>query len=207
MAAAFAPPAAAQSTPVVISSRVSPRPIGQAVAGVVTIFAGESMGSGVVVSDDGYVLTNQHVVGDAAQVRLRLADGSSSTADVVRTNRRRDVALIKASKPMTALPIRTSAATTGETVYAIGTPREKEFAGTLTRGIVSAADRVLEGQSYIQSDVAITHGNSGGPLLDEKGAVIGLSQSAYEPDGVGQNINFFVPINDALRALNLKRAD
>ena len=91
-----------------------------------------------------------------------------------------------------------------ETVYAIGTPRETDFAGALTRGVVSTVQRVIDGQAYIQSDVAITHGNSGGPLLDENGAVVGLSVLICEPGGVPQNINVCVPIEEALKALAIR---
>ena len=66
--------------------------------------------------------------------------------------------------------------------------------------------RVIDGQAFIQSDVAVTHGNSGGPLLDEKGAIVGLSVLIYEPGGVSQNINFFVPIEEALKALAIRPA-
>jgi len=205
-----APAAAASSTlmaPLAIAGRkaVVAMPLNQAARDVVTIFAGNALGSGLMISTDGYILTNHHVAGEAGQVRVRWPDGTDTVGAVVRTDRRRDVALIKTTPPkgLAPLAIRHTPVQLGETVYAIGTPREREFAGTLTRGVVSTVTREIEGLNYIQSDVAITHGNSGGPLLDEKGWVVGISQSAYEPDGVSQNINFFIPIDDALRALAL----
>ena len=85
--------------------------------------------------------------------------------------------------------------TLAESVYAVG---------TLTRGVVSKVQRVIGGQAYIQSDVAITHGYSGGPLLDEKGAIAGPSVRIYGPGGVPQSINFFVPIEVALKALAIR---
>jgi S1-C subfamily serine protease len=181
-------------------------PLAIAAKGVVSIFAGGAMGSGVLISSEGYILTNHHVAGEAGRIRVRWPDGSDTVGEVIRADRRRDVALIKTTPKAEPLAIRHAPVQLGETVYAIGTPRERDFAGTLTRGVVSTTDRVLEGQSYIQSDVAITHGNSGGPLLDEKGWVVGLSDLVYEPNGVSQNINFFIPIDEALRVLALKPA-
>jgi S1-C subfamily serine protease len=183
----------------------APMPLGQAAQGVVSILAGSTLGSGVLVTGDGYLLTNEHVTGRAKTVTVRWPDGSETPGEVVRADRRRDVALVKTAPPkLRPLAIRRRPVTLAETVYAIGTPRETDFAGTLTRGVVSTVQRVIDGQPYIQSDVAITHGNSGGPLLDERGAVVGLSVLIYEPGGVPQNINFFVPIEEALKALAIR---
>jgi S1-C subfamily serine protease len=183
----------------------APMPFGQAAQGVVSIIAGSTLGSGVLITRDGYLLTNEHVVGRTKTVTVRWPDGSQTPGEVVRTDARRDVALVKTAPPdVRPLTIRRRPVTLAETVYAIGTPRETDFAGTLTRGVVSTVQRVIDGQSYIQSDVAITHGNSGGPLLDEKGAVVGLSVLIYEPGGVPQSINFFVPIEEALKALAIR---
>jgi S1-C subfamily serine protease len=186
-------------------SASAPMPLGQAAQGVVSILVGSTLGSGVLITRDGYLMTNEHVVGRAKTVTVRWPDGSETSGEVVRADRRRDVALVKTEAPnLHPLAIRRRPVTLAETVYAIGTPRETDFAGTLTRGVVSTVQRVIDGQTYIQSDVAITHGNSGGPLLDEKGAVVGLSVLIYEPGGVPQNINFFVPIEEALKALAIR---
>lgn len=183
----------------------APMPLGQAAQGVVSILAGSTLGSGVLITGDGYLLTNEHVTGRAKTVIVRWPDGSETPGEVVRADKRRDVALVKTEPPkLRPLAIRRRPVTLAETVYAIGTPRETDFAGTLTRGVVSTVQRVIDGQAYIQSDVAITHGNSGGPLLDERGAVVGLSVLIYEPGGVPQNINFFVPIEEALKALAIQ---
>ena len=177
-----------------------------ALKSVVTIFAGEGMGSGVLISGDGYVLTNHHVAGSSGQVRVRWPDGTDSVGEVLRGDARRDVALIKLQPRASALPIRTTAAQVGETVFAVGTPLDKSLANTLTRGIVSGT-RVMDGLTMIQSDVAVDHGNSGGPLLDDKGQILALTVSRFEPDGVGHNINFFIPIGEALAALGLTPAN
>lgn len=186
-------------------SKADSTPLSTAVNSVVTIRAGNGMGSGVLISADGYILTNHHVVGEAGTVRIRWSDGTENSGEVVRADRRRDVALVKASPKAGPLAIRSAPAQLGETVFAVGTPLRKEFSNTLTRGVVSGT-RLLEGLPMIQSDVAVDHGNSGGPLLDEQGRIIALTVSGYEEGGVGRNINFFIPIADALKALALTPA-
>jgi S1-C subfamily serine protease len=159
------------------------------------------MGSGFLISDDGYLITNQHVVGDAKFVKVRWAEGDEVLGEVIRTDARRDVALLKAQpKGHAPLLARDDPPAIGQTVFAVGTPLEEKFQGTLTRGIVSAA-RVYDGQPFVQSDVAVDHGNSGGPLLDESGRVVAITDWGYSPDGVSHNLNFFIPIGDAFRAL------
>lgn len=200
-----APAASAAATPATLTFPMPAigAPVQMKTAGrsVVSIFAGDGMGSGVLVSSDGYILTNHHVAGDAGRVRVRWSDGSETVGNVVRSDRRRDVALVKVAPTTTpALTIRHTEVDVGETVFAIGTPLDKDLSGTLTRGVVSAR-RVKEGLPYIQSDVAVTHGNSGGPLLDEKGSVVGLTVSGLAPDGSPIGLNFFIPIDDALKAL------
>jgi S1-C subfamily serine protease len=182
----------------------SVRPIKDAAASVATVFSGGGMGSAFLISRDGYLLTNHHVVGDAAQVRVRWSDRSEGVGRVIRSDRRRDVALIQAD-PNGRMPLalRPSGVEPGEAVFAVGTPLEKDFQNTVTKGIVSA-NRLLEGQTFVQSDVAVDHGNSGGPLLDEKGRVVAITQWGYVPDGVSHNLNFFIPIDGALKALALK---
>ncbi|MET0272501.1 MAG: trypsin-like peptidase domain-containing protein [Phenylobacterium sp.] len=179
-------------------------PLNVAAKGVVSIFAGAGMGSGVLISSDGYILTNHHVAGEAGRVRVRWSDGTDTPGEVIRSDRRRDVTLIKTPPKAQPLAIRAGAAQLGETVFAIGTPLDRELAGTLTRGVVSST-RTRDGLTFIQSDVGVTHGNSGGPLLDEKGAVIGLTVSGLYPEE-SKSLNLFIPIHDALRALNLQPA-
>jgi len=178
--------------------------LAQSIESVAIVFAADGSGSGFLVSKDGYVLTNQHVVGGAKYVKLKWANGEETLGEVVRSDRRRDVALIKAdAKGRAPLALRSDAPQLGDPVFAVGTPLDDKLQNTLTKGIVSA-NRVYEGQPFIQSDVAVTHGNSGGPLLDEKGRVLGLTVSGRAPDGAPVGLNFFIPIDDALRALALK---
>ncbi|MDB5497621.1 MAG: hypothetical protein JWP28_1652 [Phenylobacterium sp.] len=177
--------------------------VGEAPKSVAVVFAGDGSGSGFLISDDGLLLTNQHVVGSSKYVKLKWSDGTESLGEVLRVDRRRDVALVRAdTKGRLPLALRTSGVNQGETVYAIGSPLGEALQNTMTKGIVSA-NRVQDGQPFIQSDVAVTHGNSGGPLLDEKGQVIGLTDWGIGSDSGNLNLNFFIPIGDALRVLGL----
>ncbi|MDB5445592.1 MAG: hypothetical protein JWQ97_909, partial [Phenylobacterium sp.] len=203
-ASAEAPPATA---PIRVAYRkpAAPVPLKEDAQGVVLIRVGDGFGSGVLISPDGYILTNHHVAGASGHVRVRWADGSETVAEVVRSDRARDVALLKVDAVKGApLPIRATPVELGETVYAIGTPVEHVLQNTVTRGIVSGM-RLIEGHSYIQSDVPVSHGNSGGPLVDEKGAVVGLTDRGMDPSA-GTLLNFFIPIGDALKALDVKPA-
>jgi serine protease Do len=183
-----------------------PRAISEVSGSVVAVFSGASLGSGFLVSSEGYLITNAHVVGANRKVRIKWSDGFESDGEVVRSNTARDVALIRTNPhDRRPLDLRRGAVTEGATVFAIGTPLDEKLQNTLTKGIVSA-NRIVNGFSYIQSDVAVTHGNSGGPLLDSQGSVIGVTVLGYRPDGVSENLNFFIPIGDALDFLNLKPA-
>lgn len=195
------------SRPLVIAYRSDGKALTltDAAKGAVVIFAGSGMGSGVLISADGYILTNHHVAGESGRVRVRWADGSETVGQVLRSDRRRDVALIKVDAPKgRPLAIRRTPVDLGETVFAIGTPLSDELQNTVTRGIVSAT-RKLDGQTFIQSDAGMTHGNSGGPLVDEKGAVVGLADLTSD-NSKGSTLNFFIPINEALKVLDLTPA-
>lgn len=179
----------------------------QAVPSVVLVSTSEGHGSGFLISADGYVLTNDHVVGAARSVRIRWPDGAEGPGQVIRTDRSRDVALIKVEAAARApLPIHPLLPAQGDTVFAIGAPLEPGLQGTLTRGIVSA-NRVRDGQPFIQSDVAMTFGNSGGPLLNERGEVVGMADAIIPQNGVPVGLNLFIPIGDALRALQLEPSE
>jgi S1-C subfamily serine protease len=172
---------------------------------VAAVLTGASLGTAFLVSDQGYLLTNRHVVGSTRMIKLRWSDGSESVGEVVRSDAGRDVALIRTDpRPGPAFRLRTEPVRQGETVYALGTPMETRLQGTLTRGVISAS-RSLAGYRFIQSDAAVNPGNSGGPLLDEAGRVVGMTVSRYASapeDGI-QGLNFFIPIEDALRFLAL----
>jgi len=184
------------------SLKAGKRPVGDAVASVVTVLTGSGSGSADLVSNDGYMLTNAHVVGDEKQVRVRWSDGIETVAEVVRVAKDRDVALIKTNpRDREPLPIKRGPVTPGARVYAIGSPLGKEYQGTVSSGIISAT-RVMEGMRYIQSDVSVTHGSSGGALLDENGAMIGITVSGVERS---PGLNFFIPIGDVMDFLSLEQ--
>ncbi|HLZ75034.1 S1C family serine protease [Phenylobacterium sp.] len=190
-------------TPISLQGGVAHLSLGQAASGVAVVFAADGSGSGFLVSNDGYLITNQHVVGGTKYVKLKWSDGSETVGEVIRSDPRRDVALIKADAHGRApLDLNLGQVQQGDAVFAIGSPLGEAQQNTMTKGIVSAL-REREGLPYIQSDVAVTHGNSGGPLLDDKGRVIGITHSGLAPTGTPIGLNFFIPIGDALRALSL----
>ena len=163
---------------------------------------GEGLGSGFIISKDGYVLTNAHVVADSDTVSVRLADGKRVfRAKVVGTDRRTDMALLKieADDLPTVTLGRSADVQVGEWVAAIGSPFG--FANTITAGIVSATGRNLPSESFIpfiQTDVAVNPGNSGGPLLNLKGEVIGINSMIYSQTGGYMGVSFAIPIDVAL---------
>ncbi|HEY1251813.1 MAG TPA: trypsin-like peptidase domain-containing protein [Thermoanaerobaculia bacterium] len=175
---------------------------------VVTVFAGDSMGSGFLISRDGYLLTDEHVVGTSRYVRVKFVTGREANGEVVRADRKRDVALVKLEGDVYPyLPLgESSRVQPGADVFAIGTPLEETFGQTVTKGIVSGYGEE-DGQRILRSDVNIQKGNSGGPLLDRSGVVVGLSVNAYTllPDGIGIGLNGFIPIEEALHALTIQR--
>lgn len=186
------------------SLKAGPRKIADAVGSVVTIMNGLGSGPGVLVSQDGYILTDAHVVGDDKQARVRWSDGFETQGEVVRVAKNRDVALIKTdSRDRTPLAIKRGRMMPGDRVYAIGSPKGKDFQSTVSSGVISA-DRVFDGLRYIQSDTVVSHGSSGGPLLDESGAVIGLTDLGVQNDGPA-GLNLFTPIGDAMDFLALEQ--
>ncbi len=204
--AAASPSVTPNLTPISLIGAASPRAIPEATRSVVTIFANEGTGSGFLVSQDGYILTNRHVVGGSKFVKVKWPDGFEGLGEVVRSDLRRDVALIKVDpRQLPPLSLRRSAVAQGDTVFAVGTPLDATLQNTVTRGIVSA-NRTIEGLPYIQSDVAINPGNSGGPLLDEKGAVVAVAVSGIRIGDAPAGLNFFIPIDEALKALGIQAA-
>ena len=168
-------------------------------AAVATVESGIGSGSGFYISQEGYLLTNKHVVGDDKFVRVKLSNGRSLVGEVVRVDKARDVALLHTDAVANeALSLRTDAGNVGEAVYAVGSPFGQSLSGTITRGVLSAR-RVFEGVPFLQSDVAVNPGNSGGPLIDANGRVIGISVIGT----AAQGINMFIPIDDVLDKLSL----
>lgn len=175
-----------------------------AIENVVTVRVGGGHGSGFFIGNKGYLLTNAHVVGTARKVRIVMSSGFEITAEVIASMKVRDVALLKA--PVTiprALRIDTKLPKIADEVYATGSPLLEELRFTVTKGIVSALRKDKKtGLKHIQGDVAISPGNSGGPLMNDQGHVIGISVAGYSGDGA-ENLNLFIPIGDALTALGI----
>jgi len=160
-----------------------------------------SLGSGFIISSDGYILTNHHVVKSAEQVLVRLSDRRELEAEVVGSDERSDVALLKIDA--VGLPVAkvgdSSQLEPGEWVLAIGSPFG--FDHSVTAGIVSATGRALANETYvpfIQTDVAINPGNSGGPLFNLDGEVIGINSQIYTRSGGFMGLSFAIPIDVAM---------
>jgi S1-C subfamily serine protease len=179
--------------------------IKESLGSVVTIKTNFGLGSGFIISDNGYILTNDHVINSAEKIEVIFDNGFSFEAKLVRTNETKDVAIVKISgngfKP---LPINPAAdvAVTGSEVFAIGTPENIKLGQTVTKGIISGK-REIEENIFLQTDVAINSGNSGGPLINSAtGEVIGVVAAKIKAKGV-EGLGFAIPMADVLKALNI----
>ncbi len=172
-----------------------------------------SIGTGFVYKTDGdnaYVMTNHHVILDAESVQLTFTNGDVITADIVGSDEYADIAVLKVDRKY-ILKVATLGSSEdmelGDTVFTIGTPLSKDYAGTVTRGIISGKDRMvsvsISGYSsdwimnVMQTDAAINPGNSGGPLCDVSGSVIGINSLKVVEDEI-EGLGFSIPIEDAI---------
>jgi putative serine protease PepD len=170
----------------------------------------EGAGSGFIIDPRGYILTNYHVVEGAQSIEVVLGDQSRYAAKYIGADQRNDVALIKIEpkgKKLTVLKLGDSGGIqVGQKVLAIGNPFG--FESTLTTGVVSATGRTVQTsqstfiEQAIQTDAAINRGNSGGPLIDTHGDVIGINSAIYTPSGTTAGIGFAIPINTAKNIAN-----
>ena len=165
-----------------------------------------SLGSGVIVSSDGYILTNHHVVEAADQIEVAFADGRSAKGRIIGTDPETDLAVIKVEMG-TDLPAITfasgEAAHVGDIVLAVGNPFG--VGQTVTMGIVSALKRNHLGlntfENFIQTDAAINPGNSGGALVDAEGNLLGINSAIYSPNGGSLGIGFAIPVSTAQKVM------
>lgn len=192
-----------------IAKEVGPAVVGikSTIEGQMSLFGARSVsegqGSGIIISDDGYIITNNHVVESAVKVVVQLNTGSEFEAQVIGTDEQTDLAVIKIN-PSEELTVATlgdsSAVEVGETAIAIGNPMGLEFFGSVTQGIVSAVNRTItvDGRTMnlIQTDAAINSGNSGGALVNSKGEVIGINTVKVSTTGV-EGMGFAIPISEA----------
>ncbi len=166
----------------------------------------ESLGSGVIIRPDGFILTNNHVIDGATQIKVTLADEREFPAEIIGADARSDLAIIKVNsdKPLPVADIGKSGdLMIGETVIAIGNPFG--LSHTVTTGIVSAVGREIKGedgriyQDFIQLDASINPGNSGGPLLNINGELIGINSAIYR---AAEGIGFAIPIDRAMKVVS-----
>jgi Do/DeqQ family serine protease len=159
----------------------------------------QSLGSGLVLSDDGYILTNSHVVDGADEIRVSMVDGREFEARIVGTDPPTDLAVLKieADNLISAVLADSSMIQVGDLVFAIGNPFG--VGQTVTMGIISATERtgfgITEYEDFIQTDASVNPGNSGGPLVDADGRVIGINTAILSRGGGFQGIGFALPIN------------
>ncbi|HNU66677.1 MAG TPA: DegQ family serine endoprotease [Methylotenera sp.] len=168
-------------------------------------YKSQSLGSGFIISNDGYILTNAHVVSGADEVIVKLSDNREFKAKIIGTDKRTDVALVKieASGLQKVTIGDPSKLKVGEWVAAIGSPFGLE--NTMTAGIVSAKGRALPQENFvpfIQTDVAINPGNSGGPLFNLNGEVVGINSQIYSRSGGSMGLSFAIPIDVAIDVSN-----
>lgn len=185
--------------------------ISPAVVGISAVYGDfESVGSGVAVAENGYILTNNHVVENASSITLYFANKTSVRGEVVWTDPAMDLAVVKATINMPYLEMASSSSVApGQEVVAVGTPLTLQFKHSATKGIVSAVNRTLEIdnedettsylQNLIQHDASINPGNSGGPLINTAGHVVGINTlKVAEAEGLG----FAIPVEVAVPVVN-----
>ena len=170
-----------------------------------TIYAGEGVGSGVLIDNEGHIVTNNHFVSGASngEVTVSLSDGTTVKGTVMGTDEQSDLAVVKIDLPKNIQPVAigdSDSLQVGEPAIAIGNPLGLEFKGSVTSGVISALARTIDDQGQrfplIQTDAAINPGNSGGALLNADGELIGINSSKISKEGV-EGMGFAIPINSA----------
>lgn len=170
----------------------------------------QGSGSGIIISEDGYIVTNQHVIDGATEVEVILNTGTSYTAEIVGQDEKTDLAVLKIipteNEPLTAAVLGDSTTVqVGELAVAIGNPMGMEFSGSVTSGIISAVNRTMtiDNRTYnlLQTDAAINSGNSGGALINQYGEVIGINSVKLSTTGV-EGMGFAIAISEAKPIIN-----
>jgi putative serine protease PepD len=176
---------------------------------------GEATGSGFVIDEDGHIVTNQHVVDGAESVRVEFADGTEVDAEVVGTDPSTDIAVLDVDQSASELePLSfasTGALEVGNAVIVLGSPFGLE--GTLTTGVISAVGREIQSpngftiENAVQTDAALNHGNSGGPVLDTRGRVVGVAAQIRSESGGSDGVGYAIPGDTAKRVADELIAD
>lgn len=192
-----------------IAAEVGPSVVMVTTTSTVNTFFGSTLqqgsGSGIIISKEGYIITNNHVIEDSQIVKVVLSDGTESPAEVIGADAKTDIAVLKieAGDNLTVAVVGDSdKLQVGELAIAIGNPLGTQLTGTVTQGVISAVNRTVEASTntyvnLIQTDAAINQGNSGGALVNGYGEVIGINTVKYAASGV-EGIGFAIPINDVL---------
>lgn len=189
-----------------IAIKVGPATVGIVSSVPTTTYFGtvqsESSGSGIIISEDGYVVTNQHVINGASEITVHLSTGEKKKAEIIGQDVKTDLAVLKMEKaqyPYAEFGV-SSDLEVGDLAVAIGNPLGMEFAGSVTSGIISALNRTVEvdGKTYnlLQTDAAINSGNSGGALVNCYGEVIGINSVKISSAGV-EGLGFAIPVDEA----------
>ncbi|MCE5237049.1 S1C family serine protease [bacterium] len=166
---------------------------------VVTVMLEKRMGTGFIVNGEGYVLTNKHVLDKATKATVKLANGDELPAELVKASETRDLVVLRVDRPHLPNVIFASSAKLkqGTEVAAIGAPFG--LSDTLTKGIVSSASRDIDGQKFVQIDAALNQGNSGGPIINDQGQVVGVATLVAKK---AENMGFAIPSDDAMAFLD-----
>ena len=192
-----------------IAAEVGPSVVMVTTTSTVNTIFGSSLqqgsGSGIIISADGYVITNNHVIEGAQMVKVTLSDGTEMPAQIIGADAETDLSVLKiddADNLTVATMGDSDKLQVGELAIAIGNPLGAQLTGTVTQGVISAVNRTVEASdntyvNLIQTDAAINQGNSGGALVNGYGEVIGINTVKYAASGV-EGIGFAIPINDAM---------
>ncbi|RYD39355.1 MAG: trypsin-like serine protease, partial [Verrucomicrobiaceae bacterium] len=164
-----------------------------------------ALGSGVIVSKEGHIITNHHVIEGMDEIRVQLTDGSIEPAELIGSDKGVDIAVLRVkAKNLQPLPFGDSEGVrVGQMVFAIGNPFGLQE--TVTQGIVSAKGRAISdsGVELLQTDAAVNPGNSGGPLLNLRGEIIGINSAIYSRTGAWAGISFAIPANTAKQTMEV----
>jgi len=181
-----------------------PEDLEKALEAIVVVKTGDSVGTGVIISREGFILTAHHVVQGAEEVWAEMKSGLSLEATIVRSDAEYDLTLLKLTgKGHACLPLRTALRPAiGEEVFAVGTPAGV-YDFSVSKGVISAVREVGGGKRLLQTDASVNSGNSGGPLLDKSGRVMGIVTWKLRPDQGYEGIAFAVPADAAAKRLRL----